>query len=128
MIKFDLPRILIATSLLMCSLMGSPVTFAQQSTEQFIPIGMSPGISDKYSYIGSIISVDEATNTFTMQSNRGRKTITVSPSTRFWLDKSKIKQTNLKASFDDCQVGSMVEVMHDRSNDDVADWIKIESS
>jgi hypothetical protein len=121
-------KLLVATFLVMGLLLTASMVYAQQTTEQFIPIGMSPGISDKFSYIGSIIAVDRATNTFTLQSNRGRKTITVSPLTHIWLDKSKIKQANVKASFDDFEVGRRIEVMHKRDNDKVAEWIKIESS
>ncbi len=127
MSNFNLPRVLIAISILMYSIFGSSSIYAQQTTEQYIPIGMSPGISDRYSYIGSISAIDRAMKTFTMQSNRGSKTIKVSDSTLFWLDRSKIKQSNLRASFNDCEVGRRVEVMHNRDNDNVADWVKIES-
>ena len=121
-------KLLVANCLAMGLLLTASMVYAQQTTEQFIPIGMSPGISDKFSYIGSIIAVDRATNTFTLQSNRGRKTITVSPLTHIWFDKSKVKQANVKASFDDFEVGRTIEVMHKRDNDKVAEWIKIESS
>lgn len=124
--NFNLTKILISTSLLICSFLGITVNYAQESTEQFIPIGMSPGISNKYSYIGNIVSINRANKTFTVQSNRGIKTITVTPLTRFWIDRSKIKQTNLEASFNDCEKGNKVEVMHERDDDHIADWVKIE--
>ena len=126
MSNFNLTKILISTSLLTCSLLWMTVNYAQESTEQFIPIGMSPGISNKYSYIGNIVSIDPAKKSFTVQSNRGIETITVTLLTRFWIDRSKLKQTNLEASFSDCEIGKKVEVMHERDDDHVADWVKIE--
>ena len=128
MTQFILTRYSIAASLLFCALIGSSVSYGQQYTEQFIPIGQSPGISNKLSYIGNIIEIDRAANTLLVRSNRGTKTISVLSSTRFWLDRSKIKQPNLVASFNDCKVGSRVEVKHDRNDSNTADWIKIEST
>lgn len=107
---------------------GPSLSYAQQTAEQFIPIGMSPGISNKYSYIGNIISVNRQANSFVMQTPAGEKEITVSPSTRMWLDRSKKKKTNIEASIDDCEAGRKVEVMHSRENENIADWIKIGSS
>ncbi len=126
MTQFILTRYSITASLLFCALIGSSVSYGQQYTEQFIPIGQSPGISNKHSYIGSIIEIDRAANTLVVKSNQGTKTIRVISSTRFWLDRSKIKQPSLVASYSDCTVGSRVEVKHDRNDKNIADWIKIE--
>lgn len=117
-----------ATLLLTIIFWWSSLSYAQQSTEQFIPIGKSPGISDKYSYIGNITAVNKQTNSFMMQTGNGETEITISPTTRIWLDRSKNKKTNIEASFDDCETGRTVEVMHNRDNKNIADWIKIESS
>ncbi len=128
MTQFILTRYSITASLLFCALIGSSVSYGQQYTEQFIPIGQSPGISNKLSYIGNIIEIDRAANTLVVKSNRGTKTIRVISSTRFWLDRSKIKQPSLVASYNDCTVGSRVEVKYDRNDKNIADWIKIEST
>jgi len=114
--------------LLTITFWGPSLSYAQQSAEQFIPIGMSPGISNKYSYIGNITVVNRQTNSFVMQTSTGEKEITISPSTRMWLDRSKKKKTNVEASIDDCEAGRTVEVMHSRENENIADWVKIESS
>ena len=90
---------------------GAPSVSAQQSTEQFIPIGESPGISEGFSYIGRVQSLDPANASFTLDSNRGVKTIELTPKTRIWLDRSKLKQTSIRAGFDDIAPGSRVEVM-----------------
>ena len=118
----------LAVLLISGSLLGSTLSFSQQTTEQYIPIGKSPGISDKYSYIGSIVSVDEQAQTIVVQSNRGSKTIRVTPTTRLWLDRSKSKRSNLEASYSDCEVGRTVEIMYDHDDHGVAVWIKIEST
>ena len=119
--------ILIAATLLMFPFLGTSLIYAQETAEQFIPIGYSPGISDKYSFIGKIVDVDQETHTIVVDSNRGERIIKVTPVTRIWLDRSKWKRTNTVGSYSDCEVGRKVEVMHDHDNESVADWIKIES-
>lgn len=100
---------------------------AHQLTEQFIPIGQSPGISGQTSYIGRVQSLDPSNTSFILDSNRGIKTITLTPKTRIWLDRSKLKQTSIRAGFDDIAPGSRVEVKPDRAVDGRAEWIKIEA-
>ena len=114
-------------ALLLCAVLVSPVAMGQQTTEQFIPIGKSPGISDKYSYIGTVVAVDPDIRTIDVQSNRGTRTIRITEDTRLWLDRSKARRTNPKASYADCKVGVTVEVMYVHGDKDTADWIKIES-
>lgn len=115
------------TVLLLCAALVLPVAKGQQTTEQFIPIGKSPGISGKYSYIGKVVAVDEDAHTIDVESDRGTKTIRVTDNTRMWLDRSKVKRTNPSASYADCQVGVTVEVMYLHDDKATADWIKIES-
>jgi len=118
---------LIAATLLMSPFLGTSLIHAQQAAEQFIPIGYSPGVSDKYSFIGKIIDVDQETHTIVVDSNRGQRVIKVTHMTRIWLDRSKVKRTNTVGSYSDCEVGRKVEVMQEHDNESVADWIKIES-
>ena len=119
--------LLIAATLLMFPFLGTSLIYGQETAEQFIPIGYSPGISDKYSFIGKIIDVDQDTHTIVVDSNRGERMIKVTPMTRIWLDRSKRKRTNTVGSYSDCEVGRAVEVMHVHDDENVADWIKIES-
>ena len=121
-------KIWIAMFLLTVSLAATNVVYGQQTTEQYVPIGQSPGISDKFSYVGNIVSVDRDAHTLTVESDRGTKTIRVLSKTRIWLDRSKVKRTNIAASYSDCEVGRKVEVMYDHDDQDVADWIKIEAT
>ena len=121
-------RLSLAILFISSLILGSTLSIGQQTTEQYIPIGKSPGISNKYSYIGSIVSVDEEARTIVVESNRGNKTIRVTPTTRLWLDRSRKKRTNIEASYSDCEVGRQVEVMYDHDDHNVAVWIKVESS
>jgi len=128
MTKIFFGKVLIITLLLIIALIGTSLSYAQQSSEQFIPIGQSPGISDRLSYIGQITAVNKAESMLVVESNRGTKTFQVKPSTRIWLDRSKIGQTNLVTSFRDFKVGRIVEIKADSKDEGIADWIKIESS
>lgn len=127
MINSKYTGFLIVATLLVSPFLGTSLIHAQQTTEQFIPIGYSPGISDKYSFIGIIVDVDQETHTIVVDSNRGERAIKVMPMTRIWLDRSKSKRTNTVGSYGDCEVGRKVEVMHAHDNESVADWIKIET-
>lgn len=109
-------------------LLGSlSITYGEKTTEQFIPIGYSPGISNKYSYIGPIVAVDSSEHAITVEDARGARTVKVTAATRIWLDRSKKTQTNIVGGFSDCQVGRLVEVMYLHDDKTVADWIKIET-
>lgn len=109
-------------------LIGAPLATAQMTTERFIPIGKSPGVSGKYSYIGEIVAVDPASHTITVRDERGDHRITVNDDTDVWLDKSALRRTNTIGGYADCKVGTRVEVMHTRTDESVARWIKIDAS
>ncbi len=123
----NLNKILLATMLLTSIFGAVNSTYAQQTTEQFIPIGMSPGVSNEYSHIGNITVVDLKAKTFSMQSDTGTIKINVSPTTQIWLDRSKVKKSNIDANMDALKAGRTVEVMPSRKDENVMDWIKIES-
>ena len=128
MTSFNTSKIWIAMFLLTVSLAATNVVYGQQTTEQYVPIGQSPGISDEYSYIGNIVSVDRDAHTLTVRGERGTKTLSVLPGTRIWLDRSNVRKSNVTASYSDCEVGRKIEVMYDHDDQDVADWIKIEAT
>jgi hypothetical protein len=100
---------------------------AQQTTEKFIPIGMSPGVSGISSYLGSITSVDPAAKSFSMQTDGDSKIISVAPTTRIWLDRSASRKSNLDGEFGALEAGSRVEIMMDPGDPTKAAWIKIEA-
>jgi len=99
---------------------------AQQTTERFIPVGQSPGISGTRSYLGEIVSVNLQRKTFTVRDAQGLRTIKVAPGTRIWLDRSAQQLTNVDGSMTDLEVGRRVEVLYvDDRRRDTADWIKV---
>ena len=104
-----------------------PAVHAQRMTEQYIPIGESPGISGEYSYIGPISTVDTSQRTITVRDQEeGVQIIQVTPHTLIWLDRTKMKQPNVEGDFSDCQSGRRVEVKFTDEDKSTAEWIKIE--
>ena len=106
---------------------GFAAVSAQQTTERYIPIGASPGVSGEYSYIGEIVAVDMSRRMLTVEDEAGRHTIRVTEETRIWLDRSRRRQAALEGGYEDCEVGRRVEVMHTRDDPMVAEWIKVET-
>lgn len=100
---------------------------AQQTTEKFIPIGMSPGVSNKVSFQGEISAIDQAAKSFSLRVDGSSKTFSVSSMTRIWLDRSKVRKPNIDGSFDDLETGRWIEIRYDPDNPAVASWIKIEA-
>jgi hypothetical protein len=100
---------------------------AQKETERYIPLGQSPGVSQKLSRIGEIAEVDESKRTVTIADPAGRWTVAITDQTRIWLDRTKLKQPNLTGSFTDLRKGRRVEVKYqDPERREVADWVKVE--
>lgn len=99
----------------------------QKETERFIPIGQSPGVSQKHTSIGEIAAVDQQKQMVTIVEPAGRRTVKITEKTRVWLDRTKLKQANLTGSFADLQKGRRVEVKYeDPERREVADWVKVE--
>jgi hypothetical protein len=99
----------------------------QKETERFIPIGQSPGVSQKHTSIGEIAEVDQQKQMVTIVEPAGRRTVKITEKTRIWLDRTKLKQANLTGSFADLQKGRRVEVKYeDPERREVADWVKVE--
>lgn len=102
---------------------------AQKETERYIPLGQSPGVSQKYTSIGEISHVDPAARTVTITEQTGQRTLKITDKTRIWLDRTKLKQANLTGSFTDLQKGRRVEVKYeDPEQRQIADWVKVEIS
>ena len=110
-------------------LLHAPSAYGQKATEIFIPIGKSPGLSARYSIIGTIDSVDVQTHTMTVVDSSGSYTVKVTEETQVWLDKSGLKLTNEEGSIEDCQPGRLVEVKYKgegKSEEMLAEWIKVQ--
>lgn len=106
--------------------MAAPAS-AQRATEQFIPLGQSPGVSGTASsYLGSLTAVDTAGQGVTMAGPRGQVTIMMNESTCIWLDRSGHRQATTVGKLSDLRVGWTVEVKYlDPAKKDVAEWIKV---
>ena len=118
-------RLFIAT--LVAALMAG-VSFAhgQNQTERYIPIGQSPGVSGKSTWIGTVEATDPKARTITVAAADGRYTVTVTERTRIWLDRSQLKQTALGGSYGDLRPGRRVEVKYgDAKGERIAEWIKV---
>ena len=115
-----LTRIVLAGGLLFAS-----AAFPQQATEQYIPIGQSPGLSPDETVIGTITAVDEDRHRVTIRSDRGPVAVTMTEKTRYYLDSSHVGTRNYRGSYEDCEVGRRVEARTDAEGN--VEWIKIES-
>ncbi len=105
----------------------APAAPAQQATEQFIPIGKSPGESGRRTLVGEIDSFDAGTRTLVVVAPAGRQSVKLADQTRIWLDRSKQKQGALKGAAADLRKGARVEVKYkDPENKTTAEWIKVE--
>lgn len=107
----------------LAALLWSTPAHAQKATEQFIPIGQSPGLSGKYTYLGAIEAADSVARRITA----GGGSVQVTERTRVWLDRSGAKQSNVAGSFDDLQAGRRVEIKYENeARRERADWIKVQ--
>lgn len=120
-------RLFIAAALLVVLLAGYSFAHGQKQTERYIPLGQSPGLSGKFTQIGTIAATDPAARTLTLALADRRRTVTVTERTLIWLDRSRLKQTTLVGSYSDLQLGRRVEVKYeDPERAGVAEWIKVE--
>ena len=101
---------------------------AQEATEMYVPIGQSPGVSNKASVVGTVQALNAAARTVTVTGPAGPQTFAVTAKTRIWLDKSALtpKQTNQSGSLADLQQGRKVEVRLQPAAKAGADWIKVQ--
>jgi len=113
----------ISLASLMLLLLGSiSLAYAQKTTEIFIPIGKSPGLSYKYTYMGNIESVNKQKRTIKAD---GRN-IKVSRDTKIWLDRTALQAANITGRFADLKSGRQVEIKYaDADRRQVAEWIKV---
>ncbi|MFI5404002.1 MAG: hypothetical protein ACHQ1G_13770 [Planctomycetota bacterium] len=105
--------------------LAAPRAQGQKATERFIPIGKSPGLSGKRTYMGKIGTVDADGRTI------GGKTwsATVTDRTRIWLDRTKLGLSNTKGTVKDLKPGAVIEVKYEgreKKTSGPAEWIKIE--
>ncbi|MCI0435932.1 MAG: hypothetical protein L0271_20165 [Gemmatimonadetes bacterium] len=99
---------------------------AQKTTERFIPIGQSPGVSGVTSIIGPVESIDARASTCQVRTSSGPVTVRITEATSIWLDRSAQRQTALDGDPDDIAIGRTVEVKFvDPDRREIAEWIKV---
>lgn len=98
---------------------------AQQTTEVYIPIGDSPGVSKDKSWIGEIDSVDYGEMRLDVNTSRGMRQIKVDGKTRFYLDRTRYRKKSETGTMQDCRVGRRIEAYV--GEDGKAYWIKVEA-
>jgi hypothetical protein len=114
-------------ALAVAALAGAPAARSQEATEIYIPIGQSPGLSDKTSLIGSIDSVDAAKRMLTVSTPSGARSVAFTSRTAVWLDRSLEKQPNRSGAISDLQPGRRIEVkLRKGEPKPVAEWIKVQ--
>ncbi|MBT8099021.1 MAG: hypothetical protein KJO82_04695 [Gammaproteobacteria bacterium] len=126
MMKLQLKNWIFWSAMLIALIVAGPAG-AQKATERYIPIGKSPGASYEYSYIGKIIAVDADSHAITVRDDSADRQIHVTPDTRIWLDRSSHGGENSSGTFEDCEVGRTIEVMHLRDDSRTAAWIKVQA-
>ena len=108
---------------------GTPSAHGQKATEMFIPVGQSPGLSNKISIIGTIETINALAQTVVVAGPSGSWSATVTDRTKIWLDKSKLRLPNQKGTFTDLRKGRLAEVKYETAEGKgkgPADWIKVQ--
>ena len=103
--------------------------YGQKSTEIFIPVGKSPGLSGKYTVLGKIETVNAQNQTITIADPSGSYTVKISKKTQIWLDNSKLKKTNQKGTFADLRKDLLAEIKFEenkRKDLGTAEWVKVQ--
>lgn len=105
-------------------------SFAQEATEMYVPIGASPGVSNTFSMIGKIATVNEQNRSLTMSDPSGvTYLVTIPEEVAVWLDRSKGQGKNEVGSLADLRPGQTVEVKYREAPTSgtsvTADWVKV---
>jgi len=120
-------RLLRAAVLLVVSVAAPGSAYPQKATEQFIPLGQSPGASGKVTWIGEIVGTDIPKRTLSIGEAQGTHTVKITDKTRIFLDRSKLKKSNVTGTIADLQKGRRVEVKYEGPGPTpAADWVKVE--
>ena len=113
---------------MLCLSWAALASAGQRATEQYIPMGESPGISGEYARRGTVDHVDAEAGRVTISTETGQLVVEITESTNIWLDRSASRRPNVVGSLDDLVEGAEVEVLseeHEQRGDGPAEWIKV---
>ena len=103
------------------------VVYAQKTTELYIPVGQSPGLSDLHNLIGRIDAVDYENRSLTVDGASGGLTVYTTEDTLIFLDNSRRRQPNQYGRFSDVKPSLVVEVRFEAGKRHrPAEWIKLQ--
>ena len=103
--------------------------YGQEASEMYIPIGESPGLSNRLSLIGTLESVDARAKIVRVSNPSGAHSVKLTERTRIWLDRSLDQRPNRSGAAADLQRGRKVEIKLRRGEPGpVADWIKVQDA
>lgn len=111
------------------ALLAAPlIARAQKATEQFIPIGQSPGLSGKATVIGTVEAIDAAARTMTVNAGATSYRCALTDRTRIWIDRSAQRLSATTGRLADLQKGRRVEVKFTDATRKTAEWVKVEAA
>lgn len=121
------------------ALAGGGAASAQRLTEQFIPVGESPGVSGVSAVIGRVVSVDPTRGLLVVEVDGRPVSYVMTPDSDIWLDRSDERMATLGVNMTALEVGDLVEIKGETPEAAVAstagaaparlaDWIKIDAS
>lgn len=120
-------RSIMATAVSIMLLCSLSLAHAQKATERYIPMGQSPGLSGKYTYLGQIKDINAQETSIIIADSAQDRTVKITPRTRIWLDRTGRKMTNLNGVFADLKKGRKIELKYkDHERKLFADWVKVE--
>ena len=102
--------------------------YAQKTTEIYIPVGKSPGVSGKYSLMGRVEAVNMNDSTITIKQDAGSTTtVKITAWCAIYLDKSKLKLSNKKGYCADIKQGMKAEAKYkDNKPGGLIEWLKVQ--
>ncbi len=83
---------------------------AHKATEIYIPIGQSPGLSDKVTVQGFIETVDDHTMVMSVKGVFGRWRAVVTDRSKIYIDRSAQRRPNRYGTADDCKPRHFCEI------------------
>lgn len=108
---------------------NAPHSYSHEQTERFIPVGQSPGLSDKHTFIGTTETVNFQKKVLKVKGKDETRQVRFSAKTKIWMDRSKLKKSNTIGNIGKLKKGQRVEVKYiENKHKRDAEWIKIDAS